>query len=395
MKRIRNKLVLTMMVLTLLPALLIGAYSLYTTSEALQDNVLSEQRNQLSQIQHDIEGHVSGVERDLLFLRDSSAMQLYLAAKQTSQQRSRLLLKNLENSALLFAQQQKIYSAVRLLDKQGNEVLRIEKQGVEAKRLSNKELLKHQKDREFFKNTVMLVRGQIYISPLQLRRENGRVLTPHQATIRYATIVSDKDGNTQGVLVLNLDAERIIEKAIKEKKLSWDTFFTDPDGYFYYHPDKSKRWGSPADVGHEHNAFHDKSLPLASLKDSQEAALIESKQDVILSQPVSLGVQRPSLGYLFSIAPKNILFKPLRDYFTISLIIVGISLLLSLVFAMMLANSLSAPVVALKKQVEKFSQGDLDTPIKVNAKNEIGELSHAIELLRKSMNILMKRSRKA
>ena len=102
MKKIRNKIMLTMMVLTLLPAILIGAYSFFTTSEALRENALIEQRSQLTQAQNIIQGTVSRVESDLLFLRDSSAMQLYLAAKKTSGKRGRLLLTNLRNSMQQF-----------------------------------------------------------------------------------------------------------------------------------------------------------------------------------------------------------------------------------------------------------------------------------------------------
>lgn len=394
MKKIRNKLMLTMMVLTLLPALLIGAYSLYTTSEALRENALSEQRHQLTQTQQAIESHISKVEQDLLFLRDSSALQLYLAAKKTSPKRSRLLLDNLRNSALIFVQHQQIYSAVRLLDMQGEEVLRIEKSNGEAKSLTTKTDLRNQKNRDFFKQASVLKSGKVYISPMELRRSKGEVITPHQPTIRYVTVVSDENNVSQGILILNLDAKLIIRKVTENTNPAWQILFTDPEGYFYHHLDAGKQWGSPRDLGNASNAFSDKNSSLTALKGSKKPESLENKNTITLSQPISLGEDRPSLGHLFSIAAKKDLYKSLQDYFTISLLIVGISLLLSLVFAMILANSLSEPLVLLKKQVERLSLGDLDTPIKINSKNEIGDLSHAIELLRKSMNILMKRTRK-
>ena len=394
MRKIRNKLMLTMMVLTLLPAVLIGAYSIYTTTEALRENALIEQRNQLAQIQRAIEHHVSGVENDLLFLRDSSALQLYLSAKRSSTQRSRLLLENLRNSTQLFAQQQQIYSAVRLLDKQGKELLRIENINGQAESLTEKKELRDLKDRAFFKNASTLKRGQVFISAMELRRDAQTILTPHQPTIRYATPVIDKYGTMQAVLVLNLDATKIIDQVASSTSPTWSLLFTDTQGYYYYHPDKDKHWGGSKDLNNGNNAFEDKTLSLASLKGSREASSFENAEHFTLSQPISLGEGRPSLGYLFSAAQKKSLFKPEHDYFKITLIMAAVSLLLSLVFAMILSNSLSEPLVSLTKQVEKFSRGDLDTPIQTTSKNEIGELSHAIELLRKSMNILMKRTRK-
>lgn len=394
MRKIRNKLMLTMMVLTLLPAVLIGAYSIYTTTEALRENALIEQRNQLIQIQRTVEHHVSGVENDLLFLRDSSALQLYLSAKRSSTQRSRLLLENLGNSALLFTQQQQIYSAVRLLDKRGKELLRIENINGQATNLADKKQLRDLKDRDFFKSASTLKRGQVFISAMELRRDGETIKTPHQPTIRYATSVIDKFGSMQAVLVLNLDAKLIINEVTKATSPSWSLLFTDTQGYYYYHPDTDKRWGSPQNLNTGNNVFEDDALSLTSIKGSKEASSFENEEYFTLSQPVSLGNERPSLGYLLSTAPKKSLFKPENDYFRVTLIMASVSLLLSLVFAMMLSNSLSEPLVSLTKQVEKFSRGDLDTPIQTTSKNEIGELSHAIELLRKSMNILMKRTRK-
>ena len=394
MRKIRNKLMLTMMVLTLLPAVLIGAYSIYTTSEALRENALIEQRNQLTQIQNAVEHHVSGVEKDLLFLRDSSALQLYLSAKRASTSRSRLLLENLSNSAVLFIQQQQTYAALRLLDKDGKELLRVENVDGQATNLSDKKQLRDLKERDFFKQAVALKRGQIYISPIELRRDTDSIITPHQPTLRYATPVTDKGGSVQAVLVLNLDGKQLIEQVTTRSDETWNVLFTDPNGYFLYHADKEKRWGGPKDLNNSHNAFEDQNLSLASLEGSEEATSFENDEQLTLSQPISLGEGRPSLGYLFSTAPKKALFKPEHDYFTVTLIIAAISLLLSLVFALIQSNSLSEPLVSLTKQVERFSRGDLDTPIQTSEKNEIGELSHAIELLRKSMNILMKRTRK-
>ena len=296
MRKIRNKLMLTMMVLTLLPAVLIGAYSIYTTSEALRETALSAQRNQLTQTKHSIEHHVSGVENDLVFLRDSGALQLYLSAKRSSLKRSSLLLENLRNSTLLFAQQQQIYSSVHLLDRQGREILRIENMDGQAKSLTKKNGLRNLKGQAFFRQASTLKRGQIYISPMELRKDGDNIITPHQPIIRYVTAVADKNGRMQAVLVLNLNGNLVIDNVTENINPAWSLLFTDPDGYYYYNPESSKRWGNPRDLNNASNAFDDTALSLSSLKDATEAKLLESDDNITLSQPISLGEGRPSLG---------------------------------------------------------------------------------------------------
>ena len=381
-----------MMVLTLLPAILIGAYSFYTTSEALKENALIEQRNQLFNAQQSIQATVSRVESDLLFLRDSNAMQLYLAAKKSSRKRSRLLLTNLRHLAQQFSQQQQIYSSVRYIDSKGQEQVRIEMRDEIATDLVKKGELINRRERDYFVEGVNLQSNQVYISPLELRKDNGKIVEPYQATIRYSTSVRDADGNKQGVLVLNLNADSLITTLVGAKQEKWMITLTDPEGFYFYHPDESKQWSGPNNLKKPQNIFDDEALKLSSVKNSNETITSENESMLVLSTPVLLGENRPKLGYLFNIVSKKKLFKPLEDYLMISLIIAAVSLLLSLIFAAMLANSLSEPLVELKNSVERFSRGDLESPISVKANNEIGELSRAVELLRKSMNILMKRS---
>jgi len=394
MKKIRNKIMLTMMVLTLLPAILIGAYSFHSSSEALRENALIEQRNQLLHSKQIIQSTVSRVESDLLFLRDSSAMQLYLAAKKSSAKRGGVLLTNLRNSVQQFAQRQRIYSAVRFLDLSGKEQVKVENVEGVATSIDKRKQLLNQAKRDYFREALGLKSNQIYISPLELRRNGAELLEPYQSTIRYLTIVRDADGRRQGVLILNLNADALIQNVVGNKQTKWTVAITDPEGYYYYHPDESKRWSGPENLDLQANIFNDKKLVLAAAKTSKKTLTSESESMLTLSTPLVLGAGRPSLGYLFSIAEKKTLFKPLTDYLTISLIIAGVSLLLSLIFAAMLANSLSEPLVELKDRVERLSRGDLDSPIESRTRNEIGDLSRAVELLRKSMNILINRSGK-
>ncbi|PWQ96325.1 cache domain-containing protein [Leucothrix arctica] len=370
MKNIRNKILFTMMLLTLLPVLLIGGYSFYTTSEALREAALKDQQNHLARTQQHIETLLSNAERDLLFLRESKIMQLYMAKQQP--------LVGLSNALELFAQQQPIYSSIRLLDMAGHEVIYIERQNGLAKSLSDKGDLMDQSGERYFPEALVLGKGDIYISPIELSRDSGEVISPNVSTMHYASTVKTADGRSQGVLVLNLDADYLITQAVSTTEQGWRTLFSDPQGYIYT---QGKDGNLSSETTESRlNIFTDES--------------VANEDEVSLIMSVSLGDKKGVLGHLVSVAPKSALFKSVRDYLSISLIIVTVCLFLSFIFAMILSNSLSEPLLRLTEKVKNFSQGDLETPIKTETKNEIGDLSQAMELLRKSMVILMKRSRK-
>ena len=365
-----------MMLLTSLPILLIGGYSFYTTIEALRETALKDQQNQLTSSQNSIEVLLGNAERDLLFLRDSSAMKAYLNKQQTSL--------GLGQALEQFVQQQSIYSSVRLLDLSGQEIVYVERLNGVAKSLTEKGDLLDQSGESYFTETLALAKSDIYISPIEKSRETGEEVTPHESTIHYASSVSDAVGRKQGVLVLNLNADYLMAQALLESDQEWQTLFADPQGYVYSKNQSEQKT----------NIFTDVSFGLAGIQGSKSFQSQESDTDIKLSVLISQGDKRDHLGYLVSIAPKVTLFKPIQDYISVSLIIVAVCLFLSLMFAIILSNSLSAPLLRLTEKVKNFSQGDLETPIKAETKNEIGDLSHAMELLRKSMVILMKRSRK-
>lgn len=399
MKKIRNTLMLTMMVVSLLPVLLIGGYSYYSSSQALRETALSQQSNRLEQLQQALEHQLSGVEQDLLYLSDTSAIQLYLASKTGDTRRNQLLLTNLRNSLQQFTQQHPLYSAVRFLDRNGEVLVAIDRNGEtpngsSVQNTAKKTAAINLRSREYFSSAIGLQRGQVYISPMELRRNETGILSPPQPTIRYATVVKNTAGSTQGVLVLNLDGQQLINQLTQSTQAGWQSLLTDSQGYYYFHPDPSFRWGSARDLDTGHNALSDETLGLAALKTSGSVAQLENKDSVILSRKLTLGKGRPELGYLISLAPKALISKPIDQYVLVFLGVVLLSLVLSLWLAKTLADSLSKPLVSLTAQVEKLTKGDIETPIHSKASNEIGELSQAIELLRKSMNILMKRSRK-
>lgn len=100
---------------------------------------------------------------------------------------------------------------LRYLDENGNEMLRVDSDGLTIKTIP-KEQLQNKAQREYFTETMKLNLGEIYISPINLNREQGKIETPYQPTIRYATPIFSADGKRQGIIIGNLRVERIFEQ---------------------------------------------------------------------------------------------------------------------------------------------------------------------------------------
>lgn len=127
---------------------------------------------------------------------------------------------------------------LRYLGKDGNEVIRIDKNKDEiniAKNLQNKS------DRYYFIKTKSLKDGEVYISDFDLNVENKKIELPFKPTIRVSTPIY-KNNNLEGILIINFLASDLLEM-IKDKDI-FNVYFMDKYGNFLLHPDENKNWST-------------------------------------------------------------------------------------------------------------------------------------------------------
>jgi len=394
MNKIRNKLLLVLILVTLLPALLISAYSLYSTSKALKSNALSENTTKVTLIQKQIESYLAGVQSDLYFLRDSNALALHLKPREVSdnQYGLNLLLKNAQIAFKKFSAQKKIYQQVRYINAKGVEVIRIDHKGKRSKIISDT-YLQDKSASYYVQEALKLESDNLLITDIELNREKGEIEQPHNPTIRYATPIFDNEKKLLGIIVLNVSGHELLNIVSSHNDEGEALFFTDPEGFYYYHSDESKAWGGDKNLKTGLNFYKDEESLAEQFKQADSLSTVETGNSILLYAPVTINDGKHPLGMLFSVTDKAVVLKPLRDYLFIFIGIAVFSLLLTFFIASLLASSIAKPLVRLKENVQNLSKGDMETPITTQSKDEVGELSHAIELLRKSMNILMKRSR--
>lgn len=108
-----------------------------------------------------------------------------------------------------FSTQRRIYDQIRYIDANGDEKIRInisENGGyiVPKKDLQNK------KDRYYFTETVKLKEESVYVSPLDLNIEQGKIEIPYKPMIRLSTPIYDEKGKLKGIIVLNYLADYML-----------------------------------------------------------------------------------------------------------------------------------------------------------------------------------------
>ncbi len=100
------------------------------------------------------------------------------------------------------------YDQFRFIDLNGNEILRYESKedSIILGALQNKS------SRDYFKKAIGLNPGEIYISEINLNRENGKIELPIKPVVRLAAPIFDTNNSKLGIVVINYRMIDILNK---------------------------------------------------------------------------------------------------------------------------------------------------------------------------------------
>ncbi len=117
------------------------------------------------------------------------------------------------------------YDKLRILDKTGQEIIRINYRGSEPPCEEAPKNLQNKADRYYFTITRTLAPKEIYTSPFDLNMENGAIEQPFKPMLRFSTPIYSKTGTFLGVGILNYLGNRLLTKLQKIRAHTTNPFF--------------------------------------------------------------------------------------------------------------------------------------------------------------------------
>jgi PAS domain S-box-containing protein len=147
---------------------------------------------------------IGGAVSDLRLLATGDGLQTYLISG------SPVDFARAERRAVFFSKDNPDYDQLRFIDETGQEIIRVDANGVVVPR----DQLQNKADRDYFQKTHILAANQIYISPVDLNVEHGKVEQPPKPMLRLAMPVFDEKGQRRGIYVINVLAQNSINRLI-------------------------------------------------------------------------------------------------------------------------------------------------------------------------------------
>ncbi len=177
------------------------------------------------------------ISSDLIVLAESSSLNSFI---EKNSQHNRC---NVEKLFLSFSRRKKLYDQIRFIDTLGNEKIRINFNNgkplvVPANKLQNKG------DRYYFKNTIQLGKGIVFISPFDLNVENGKIEEPLKPMIRFGIPVFDYNNKKRGIVIINYLGDRLLDDFRNSNIGDASQFMLlNSEGYWLYNSYKDNAWG--------------------------------------------------------------------------------------------------------------------------------------------------------
>ena len=153
-------------------------------------------------------------------------------------------LKPMEDAFISLISRNPRYAQVRWIDEHGMERVRVDNRAGQPPYLVPKAQLQDKHNRYYFKETMPLNSGEIYISPLDLNMENDQIELPYNPTLRVATRLFDEAGHPRGILIINIAARSMLEAFANSAGPAADRLMlVNADGYWLKSPEEADEWG--------------------------------------------------------------------------------------------------------------------------------------------------------
>jgi PAS domain S-box-containing protein len=269
------------------------------------------------------------------------------------------------------------YAMIRLIgiDDNAREIVRVDRSGPDGGvHVVSEPELRDRGDRYYFKETIGLSPGQIYVSPVKLDHEDGG--TPRTPMLRLGTPIFGPDGKPFGILVLNLDMSQVFGHILSTVRPGAQLYIVNLNGDYLLHPDRTREFGQQ--LGRPTNwqvDFPSLAPAIGSLQSCNKIVPDASGRPGGTAFAPTLLAGKQWISVIETL-PNAVFMAPALAIRNTTLQVGLIAMLCAAVLAVIVARSLTRPIKQLTAAVEGIGRHD-PVAIPVDVGGETGVLARA------------------
>ncbi|WP_246789911.1 PAS domain S-box protein [Bradyrhizobium sp. CCBAU 51765] len=383
--RLATRLAIAMILLVAVTVAAVGWLGYRNTTQAVIPRVLERVEAQSHLLASNLESYVAGVRGDLIGYRAAAAINGLIRAhtgggtdpidgvsEQTWRERIATRL-----AAEIDAKP--IYGQFRIIgiDNDQRELVRVDRSGPGGTaRIAADGELERKGDRAYFKETMRLGPGEIYVSPVDLATRHGGTTAAHAPTLRVAMPLFTSDGKPFGIIVANVDMRPALDRLRSTATSGGEIYVVNSRGDYLIHPDRTREFGALHDRPNDWRKDFPYFAALAgTLEVSTRLMTDESGRPSGAAIAPALLVGKEWVAIIETIPAPVFGLVPGAIQRT-SLLVGVLAVLAAASLAVLLARSLTRPIGRLTAAVQAIGSGH-PAEIPVDAGGETGVLARA------------------
>jgi PAS domain S-box-containing protein len=261
----------------------------------------------------------------------------------------------------------------------GREIVRVERREPRGPvRVVRQEELQREAEQRYFQESIKLQPGEIYVSPIELNRENGAIEVPYVPVLHIAAPVFAPDGSPFGIVIVTVDLRSDFAQVSAAEQTGATIYVVNERGDYLLHPDSSRTFGF--EFGKPYR-LQDDFPDLAGLPALEDAKpRVSQRRDgerfgAALASVQLAGGPRIAIVEIVPYARILAATQAVRDA---SLFGGLAATLVAMIVAFFVARSLTRPLEQMTRAVEGFAGGGA-IAVPTHAGGEIGVLARAFE----------------
>lgn len=232
-KGLARRIYLAFLLAAVIPTAIAGVIGIYLSLHTLREETLGHLQQEVAVRSQGIGRFFDQLAAELLYLADAQTLEeLRTARRQNDAGRARLAITRLERDYRTLASTYPHIYQIRVIGADGREIVRIDKKDEQVVVIPG-DRLQDKSDRYYFTEAMRRRPGELYVSPLDLNVEFGKVEQPERPVIRVATPLGDANGLNEGILIINLHADFLLEQIQQMAQARAGTaYLLDRSGHF-------------------------------------------------------------------------------------------------------------------------------------------------------------------
>lgn len=338
------------------------------------------------------------IESDLRVLRNSSLLSQYIAEIDNEKiTADTSIVREIKSEFLAFVRTKQIYYQIRIINHEGDELLRIEPDTLGESRTTyhavSGDELRHGYQQFYFLLVNNLSQDQIAFVPSELVWNDDRRVP----VISFAMPLIGSGGRRE-ILIANVfarDLFRVIE-AKRHLHIEGNIVLVSGDGHYLYHSEKKKDWNKLLASREEDNLQHDYPPRVAKLILSGNEGIVTEELDEIVSYAPLFPIQSTTekekavagfvLPYfVLESVSKDLIMAPVHSFTKLFAGFLTLFLVVAIGLGLLATRQFTKPIAELHRGAQVISKGAYNHRINVETHDEIEKLANEFNTMATSL----------